>query len=267
MRTGPWQSSGRTSTSGPDFPCNGRKPSNVYEISSPWALWRRCTYSLAKEIGVPMTHGGRRRSFTLGVRLKIGVPVVLGLITIASSKAAGISTRSALELAGLVTLSFMLTLFIVDNETRFLRLDEHMAAGFQKIDRWAELHNLMEGSVLGATQLTKLVESAGRVDASVSPLLQRLTRREIERLTRFMRQLPVGSVIEYDGEDREWLLGLTAAAERSIDAISLSTVDAGLRGFDGGLWTSDLGVRYVELQREAVDRGVKIRRIFVFENE
>ena len=60
---------------------------------------------------------------------------------------------------------------------------------------------------------------------------------------------------------------MTREAERSIDAISLSTVDAGVLGLDGGLWTSDLGIRYLELQREAIDRKVRIRRIFVFENE
>ena len=36
-------------------------------------------------------------------------------------------------------------------------------------------------------------------------------------------------------------------------------------GLDGGLWTSDLGIRYLELQREAIARKVRIRRIFVFE--
>jgi hypothetical protein len=44
-------------------------------------------------------------------------------------------------------------------------------------------------------------------------------------------------------------------------------VDAGMRGFDRGLWTSDLGTRYLEFQREAIARQVSIRRIFVFENE
>ena len=39
-----------------------------------------------------------------------------------------------------------------------------------------------------------------------------------------------------------------------------------MRGLDGGLWTSDLGIRYLELQREAIARKVRIRRIFVFEN-
>jgi len=81
-----------------------------------------------------------------------------------------------------------------------------------------------------------------------------------------VRQLPAGSEITYEGEDREWLLGLTREAERSIDAISLSTVDAGVRGLDGGLWTSDLGIRYRELMREAIARKVRIRRVFVFED-
>jgi hypothetical protein len=202
----------------------------------------------------------------LGVRSKVGIPLVLGLVAIAVTKAAGISTRNAIELAALVTLGLMLALFIVDSEARFSQLDERLRAGFAKIGYRNELADLMEGSVLGTALLTEFLETAGRVDSSVSPLLQRLARREIEQLTRFVRQLPIGSEIAYNGEDREWLLGLTEEATRSIDAISLSTVDAGLRGFDGGLWTSDLGVRYLEMQREAIGRGIQIRRIFVFEH-
>jgi len=43
-------------------------------------------------------------------------------------------------------------------------------------------------------------------------------------------------------------------------------VDAGGRGFvDGGLWSSDLGLLYLIAQREAVERGVTIRRIFIID--
>jgi hypothetical protein len=98
-------------------------------------------------------------------------------------------------------------------------------------------------------------------------LLQRLARREVDRVASFLRQLPAGTEIGYDGEDRDWMLGLTREAQASVDAISLSTVDAGVLGLDGGLWTSDLGRRYLELQREAVTRDVRIRRIFVVEQE
>lgn len=176
-------------------------------------------------------------------------------------------SRSALELGAFVTLGFMLVLFLVDIEVRLRGMDERMVAGFQQVDRSTQLFEQMERSVIDTALLTDFLETASAADASVNPLLQRLARREIERVTRFVRQLPVGSEMAYDGEDREWLLGLTAEAEHTIYAISLSTVDAGMRGFDGGLWTSDLGTRYLDLQREAIARNVAIRRIFVFENK
>jgi hypothetical protein len=214
-----------------------------------------------------MTKGGMSRNPVLGITLKIGIPLLVGLITLASADAGGMSGTNALALTAVVTLGLILILFTVDTEMRISALEQRMAAGFAKVDRSAELSAMMERSVLDAALLTDFLETAGRADAMVNPLLQRLARREIERVTSFVRQLPVGSEIAYDGEDRDWLLGLTREAERSIDAISLSTVDAGMRGFDGGLWTSDLGTRYLELQREAIARHVCIRRIFVFENE
>jgi hypothetical protein len=214
-----------------------------------------------------MTPGRVRHNLALSVSWKIGLPLLLGLVTVVSANAGGMAGRSALVTGALVTMAFLLVVFLADFEIRLSGLDERMTAGFGKIARSAELLDLMERSVIDTALLSDLVENAGRADDKVAPLLQRLAWREIERVTRFLRQLPVGSEIAYDGEDREWLLGLTGEAQCSIDAISLSTVDAGLRGFDGGLWTSDLGTRYLELQREAIDRKVSIRRIFVFENE
>jgi hypothetical protein len=214
-----------------------------------------------------MTQGGIHRNLALGVTSKVGVPLLLGLITLVSLLAGGMSAQDSTELSVLVTLGFILVLFLIDLELRMSALDERVTVGFQKVDRSVGLAALMEESVLDKALLVELLEAAGAADTTVSPLLQRLAQREIKRATWFVRQLPVGSEIAYDGEDREWLLGLTVEARHSIDAISLSTVDAGLRGFDGGLWTSDLGTRYLELQREAIDRKVAIRRIFVFEDE
>jgi hypothetical protein len=213
-----------------------------------------------------MTSRGTRQNLAIGLIAKIGLPLLLGLITIVSADAGGLSGRSSLELAGVVTLASMLVLFLIDLEIRLSELQDHIAAGFQRIDRSTELLNLIERSVLETALLTDLVEAVGKADASVNPMLLRLARHEIERSTAFVRQLPTGREIAYDGEDREWLLGLTKAAQHSIDAISLSTVDAGMRDFDGGLWTSDLGTRYLEMQREAINRNVTIRRIFIFEN-
>jgi hypothetical protein len=214
-----------------------------------------------------MTSGGMRRTLSQGIIVKVGFPLLIGLITLVAGYAGGLRDRNSLELAAVVAFGAAFILFIVDTEIRISAVGEHMAAGFAKIGRSAELSAMLERSILDTTLLTDFLEMAGRADGQVNPLLQRLARREIERVTSFVRQLPVGSEIAYDGEDRDWLLGLTREAERSVNAISLSSVDAGMRGFDGGLWTSDLGTRYLELQREAIARNVRIRRIFVFENE
>lgn len=213
-----------------------------------------------------MTNRGMRRSLVSGITLKIGFPLLIGLIALVSAEAGGVSGRSSLALGAVVTFGFALILFIADTEIRISAVDERMTEGFTKIGRSAELTAVMEGSALDTALLRDFLEAAGQADGRVNPLLQRLARREIERVTSFVRQLPVGSEIAYEGEDRDWLLGLTREAESSIDAISLSTVDAGVRGLDGGLWTSDLGIRYLGLQREAIARKVRIRRIFVFES-
>jgi len=214
-----------------------------------------------------MTNGETHRSLMLEIILRVGFPLLLGLITLLSAEAGGISGRDSLELTAAVAFGSALVIFVVDIETRISAIDRRMAAGFAKMDRSAQLSSMMERSILDTALLTDFLDTASRTDGQVNPLLQRLARREVERVTSFVRQLAVGSEITYDGEDRDWLLGLTREAERSIDAISLSTVDAGMRGFDGGLWTSDLGARYLELQREAIARNVLIRRIFVFEND
>ena len=71
----------------------------------------------------------------------------------------------------------------------------------------------------------------------------------------------------------DWTLrGAHAAPRGELAATGRTTgdtgqdVESGRRGYvDGGLWTSDLGLLYMEAQREAVKRGVQIRRIFVLD--
>jgi hypothetical protein len=214
-----------------------------------------------------MTSRGMRRGLVQGIVLKVGFPLLIGLITLVASNIGGMQVSNSLELAAVVAFGIALILFIVDTEIRVSAVGERVSASFTQIGRLAELFTLMERSSLGPALLADFLETTSQVDGRVNPLLQRLARREVERVTEFVRQLPVGGGIAYDGEDRDLLLGLAREAEHSINAISLSTVDAGMRGFDGGLWTSDLGHRYLELQREAITRKVRVRRIFLFENE
>jgi len=213
-----------------------------------------------------MTRGGMRRSTALSAAWRIGIPLLLGLAALGLAEAAGMAARSALAVAGLITAGLLAAAFLAGFEARLRGMDERLAADLEKIDRSTELFGLIQRSVLDTELLADFVAATGRAEYSVSPLLLGIAQREVERLTDFVRHLPVRGEIAYDGEDREWLLGLTRESRVSIDAVSLSTVDAGMRGFDGGLWTSDLGTRYLKLQREAIDRKVAIRRIFVFEN-
>jgi hypothetical protein len=213
-----------------------------------------------------MTEGGMRRTLAVGLTFKLGIPLLLGLITIVSAHVSGMNRQDSLQLGALVIGIFMLVMFLIDFEVRLLNLGEGLDRGLTKLDNSIELASLAERSALGTELLTEFMDVAGKTDANVNPLLLRMAQREIKRVTHFVQELPGGREIAYDGEDREWLLGLTQDTERSVDAISLSTVDAGMRGFDGCMWTSDLGTRYLELQREAVARGIIIRRIFVFES-
>lgn len=75
------------------------------------------------------------------------------------------------------------------------------------------------------------------------------------------------SGLSREGEDHDYLLTLTGIAQRSIDATSLFAVDAAGVSGESGFWNSDLGQSYLELQRQAVRRGVRVRRIFVVESE
>jgi hypothetical protein len=232
-----------------------------------------------------MTSERVNRSLVPGIGLKVGFPLLIGLITLVAANIGGMQVQNSLELAAIVAFGLALVLFIVDTEIRFSAVGERMTTGFVDTEgqisavgdrvttgftetgRLAELSGMMERSSLGRALLAEFLETASRVDGQTNPLLQRLARREVKRVTAFVRQLQAGGEIPYDGEDREWLLGLTQEAESSIDAISLSTVDAGVLGLDGGLWTSDLGIRYLDDQRKAVARKVRIRRIFLVERE
>jgi len=207
------------------------------------------------------------RSLVQGIVLKVGFPLLIGLITLVAAHLGGMQVGNTLELAAIVAFGVALVIFIVDTEIRVSAVGELVTTGFARIGRLAELSAKMERSSLGPALLAEFLETASQVDGRVNPLLQRVARQEVERVTAFVRQLQADGEIPYDGEDRDWLLGLTREAESSIDAISLSTVDAGVLGLDGGLWTSDLGIRYLDGQRKAIAREVRIRRIFVVEHE
>lgn len=148
----------------------------------------------------------------------------------------------------------------------FAEINKVVESGFIKISEATELFGLVEASALRTDAMTQLVRHSTQIDPSVPPLVFRFAQDEIGRMSEFLKELSEGGNVTYEGEDRDWMLSLTRNAQSTIDATSLTTVDAGGRGFvDGGLWFSDLGQRYLEVQREAVMRGVRIRRVFIMD--
>lgn len=135
---------------------------------------------------------------------------------------------------------------------------------FKKINDATELFGMVEASGLRPDAITELVRNATTIKRSDPPLIFNFAQNEINRLSDTLLRLGQRGDVTYDGEDRDWLLGLTRVSSRTIEATSLPTVDAGGRGYlEGGLWDSDLGRRYLEAQRDAIERGVRIRRIVV----
>jgi hypothetical protein len=135
--------------------------------------------------------------------------------------------------------------------------------GFMNVNEATRLFGQVESAKLKINHLTQLAQKVASVGADAPPLISALARFEIERTIGFLDAL-AGHESTYDGEDHDFLLTLTRLAVERIDAVSLFTVDAGGRAFEGGFWDSDLGLRYLNLQHQAVvQRGVRIRRVFV----
>ncbi|MFC8423232.1 hypothetical protein ACFUN7_20570 [Streptomyces sp. NPDC057236] len=101
-------------------------------------------------------------------------------------------------------------------------------------------------------------ELAKRFAEALAPgpsILYTFVRLEMQRVIGHMAALTSMSV-ECHGENHDWMLSLTHAAERSVDAISTSV--------DREFWNSEPASRYLDAQREAIEEhGVPVRRLFL----
>lgn len=138
--------------------------------------------------------------------------------------------------------------------------------GFARTNEVMELFQAVEASALQTDTVTQLVQHATQIGPGSPPLVYGFAQLQISRMSQFLKELSEGGEVSYDGEDRDWILGLTMQAQHTIDATSLSTVDAVGSGFGDGFWTSEFGQRYLECQREAIHRGVAIRRVFILDS-
>lgn len=167
--------------------------------------------------------------------------------------------------------------FLIDFESRLGTVEEahnrHAVTmerlvneGFTKVSEATELFGLIEASPLDTDLLLRLLRHTVKIQPGSPSLVFDFAQAEITRMAEFMKELSDGAEATYDGEDRDWLLALARNAKSSIDATSFSTSGSGKGVVDEGLWNSDLGQRYLEAQRDAVDRGVTIRRLFILDS-
>lgn len=137
---------------------------------------------------------------------------------------------------------------------------------FARTNEVIELFQAVEASALQTDTVTQLVQHVSQIGPKSPPLVCGFAQSEINRMSQVVKELSEGGEVSCDGEDWAWIQELTMQAQRTIDATSLRMADASGSSFDDGFWTSELGQRYLELQREAMHRGVVIRRVFILDD-
>lgn len=198
-----------------------------------------------------------------------------GALAYSLTKLADLELQWVLSITIFVAGVLLIAQLLIDFESRLTAVEEEesrataeirtlVESGFSKINEATELFGLVEASALRTDVVTQLVRNSTELEPSSPPLVYRFAQSEIGRMSQFLKELKDGDA-SYDGEDRDWLLGLTRNVKTSIDATSMTLVDAGGRGFYGGFWETDLGQRYLEMQREVAQRQVKIRRVFILD--
>jgi uncharacterized protein DUF6879 len=138
--------------------------------------------------------------------------------------------------------------------------------GFESVDEATELMSKIDQSAIRRDLLKQVIRRSAHITPSVLPLVQFLADSETKRLSETLQSLSEGHEVFYDGEDREFMLALTRGIKRSLLATSWATSTAAAVEFEAGFWLTDLGARYLDLQRAAVRRGVDIRRIFILDS-
>lgn len=151
------------------------------------------------------------------------------------------------------------------NATVAQRLEETVKQEVSRLDESARLLDRLTDSALHADSIQRLVRLSADLPEGSLPLAVEVAQAQVDAAVSFLEQLGHGEV-GYDGEDRDWLLTLTKRSRHTISATSRGTVSADGDFIDDGFWDSELGHRYLDAQREAVRRGVAVRRIFVLED-
>lgn len=145
------------------------------------------------------------------------------------------------------------------------RVEGVIEGAFAQINDAARLFGLLEQTAARSDVVTQMVRHAILIKPGEPSVVYDFAQNEISRTSSFLKSLAAGEAT-YEGEDRDWLIGLTNCTRSHIDATSFATVDAGGDSFSEGFWQTPLGRRYLKAQSDAVhERNVAVRRIFIFD--
>lgn len=209
--------------------------------------------------------------------LKITITACVGALTFPLTNLIFASISAQVAMSSGTGAVILIIQFLIEFERRLGSVEEqqhlsqkrmHAAIheAFQKIDDATHLFRQIEDAGLKTDVMTRLVQNAAAIGPDPHPLISALVEAEIGRMSRLLRGISEGEVI-HEGEDRDWMLALTGCVQERIDATSLTAVDAGAGEYDTGFWGTDLGQRYLRMQREAIrQRHVAVRRVFILED-
>jgi hypothetical protein len=140
---------------------------------------------------------------------------------------------------------------------------------FRQVGESTAFYADAQRTVVGMNAVTDVVHGLVEV-AEAAPLARALITAEFERLRRLTKVLTEGSYAIYNGEDREWLLTLAGQRLRSVDSVSIVSIEGRNQLIvDGGPWRSDRARRYFDAQAEALEppSDTVVRRVFVVRDE
>ncbi|MFI0367035.1 DUF6879 family protein [Actinomadura sp. 1N219] len=206
-----------------------------------------------------------RPSFTAGavIRKITGATGAGAFAFLITNVVADQSIAQSLTLSILIGGVVMLVELLVDFDKRVEGIERWMRATDLAIES-AKWQQALGDSALDREAFTRFREAVVNFGQDCPPLIRRFAELVVKADTDLIDSLSRGErEVTCDGEDHDWILQLTGATTKTLDATSTTTVDGTGENFSGGFWTSEHGRRYLKAQVEAKGRGVIIRRLFI----
>ena len=223
--------------------------------------------------------GGSNARIARRILVSLGIGgLTYGLTILINSRGTGavdLATLSSLTLSVFLGGVVLVVQFLMEVEGRLRGIEDRQAdhersihevvgGALAQISERAPLFGLLEQTAARTDAVTQMVRHAILIKPGEPELVYQFAQNEIIRTSSFLKALAAGEAT-YEGEDRDWLIGLTDCTRSHIDATSFATVDGGGESFSNGFWQSPLGRRYLQAQSDARQRGVVVRRIFIFD--